>query len=135
MALGMEHPGDRIDVTEEAELFSLARIKVGDRARRTLTLAPTLALTPSLTLTRTRARARARALTKGERGLDAVIDVSGDVTLDDREATALVSGVDMGDAPRSDDPRAGAWADEVTPTRTLTRTLTLTLTLTRRARG
>ena len=34
------------------------------------------------------------------------------MTLDDREATALVSGVDMGDAPRSDDPRAGAWADE-----------------------
>ena len=38
--------------------------------------------------------------------------MSGDVTLDDREATALVSGVDMGDAPRSDDPRAGAWGDE-----------------------
>ena len=75
MSLGMEHPGDRLDVTEEAELFSLARIK-------------------------------------GERGLDAVIDVSGDVTLDDAEANALVSGVDMGDAPRRGDPRAGAWGGE-----------------------
>ena len=73
MSLGMEHPGDRLDVTEEAELFSLARIK-------------------------------------GERGLDAVIDVSGDVTLDDAEANALVSGVDMGDAPRRNDARAGAFA-------------------------
>ena len=63
MSLGMEHPGDRLDITEEAELFSLARIK-------------------------------------GEKGLDAVIDVSGDVTLDEAEANELEHGMNLGGDPR-----------------------------------